>query len=373
MKSNVQTSELVAIVEGDLPLPLPEELTACHLPEQGMSAILAAPPAMAEAVSRDEFRRSLLEVAALRQARLEALAAFGTVLPIAPGTAVPPDLDSFVRANAPTLRDGIGRVRGRVQFQVVAGWHRARAAARFAASPELAALPQDAREAERDAALGRLAGRIGDAIALRLAGLACDAIRLPRGTEDLANLALLVEAKAVRELEATLEEIDSVWTEGLRLRLIGPAPAISFALARIEVAAPDAAAAAAEMLGLDPSGVPDTAALAAQRRSALRKAAAQGARPRFCPAASDAMDPSGAAGRGASAGRSHAAPGTPPYPRSGETPRPADIDRAVAILAACARLGRMPATAGPLPLVTLHRDGPPAPGTGQEPTRLEVA
>jgi hypothetical protein len=288
-------------------------------------SVEAADPAPTAGVENDggsrpavaALRRAAAQKALVRQRRLEALAPLGTVLPAAPGTPPPDDLAAFALANAPALAGVVERLCGHAQFQVLVAWDARRAARRFATAPELSALPRRPHRAARAAALAALARRLGDDIASRLAATATDAIRLPDTEGGLANLVLLVDDAERIALEATLEEIDALWEEGLRIRLVGPSPALSFARAQLETVGTDDLVDAARCLGADPGLPVAPSAIAGLRRRALT-----------------------------AVGRSDA-------------PLPAEIDRAATLLAACARLGRAPAAPGEAVLLSLARDGLP--------------
>ena len=323
--SAAREAETVPLPE---PIPLPEGCAgrpftlSCGRPALSVEAADPAPTdATGDCRDRQPAGAALRRAAALkalvRQRRLEALAPLGTVLPAAPGTPPPDDLAAFARANAPALAAAFERLCGHAQFQVLVAWDAPRAARRFAAAPELSGLPRRPHRAAREAAVAALARRLGDGIANRLAATATDAIRLPDTEGGLANLVLLVDDTERVALEATLEEIDALWKEGLRIRLVGPSPALSFARAQLETVGPDDLADAARRLGADPGLPVAPAAIAGLRRRAL------------------------------------AATGGP------DAPLPAEIDRAATLLAACARLERAPAAPGEAVLLSLARDGLP--------------
>ncbi|RDC73192.1 hypothetical protein DLJ49_08790 [Rhodovulum sp. 12E13] len=317
--SAAEEAETTALPEGcaGRPFTLP-----CGRPALSVEAADPAPAAMMGNVggrlpAGADLRRAVAHKALVRQKRLEALAPLGTVVPAAPGTLPPDDLSTFARANAPALAAAVERLCGRAQFQVVVAWDARRAARRFAAAPELSGLPRRPPRGARAAAVAALARRLGDEIASRLAATATDAIRLPDTEGGLANLVLLVDHAERVALEATLEEVDALWKEGLRIRLVGPSPALSFARAQLETVGTDDLADAARRLGADPGLPVAPAAVAGLRRRALT------------------------------------ATGGP------DALLPAEIDRAATLLAACARLGRAPAAPGEAVLLSLARDGLP--------------
>lgn len=229
------------------------------------------------------LRAGVAQAALARQRLLEALMGVGPILPVAPGTPVPADTSAFVAANAPVLREGFRRLEGAVQYQVTLGWDAERAQARFCPSGP-----------DRTAALRQVAADLADRAEAALAAQARDAIRLPVGDTGLLNLALLVDGEEVAPLETELERIDAIWPEGLRIRLLGPGPAVSFALLRLECVPARAVAAAARLLNVDPGmsrEAPEVLRRAAQRRAArVRQSGGDAPSPREIDRAADLLE-----------------------------------------------------------------------------------
>ncbi|MEM1428653.1 MAG: GvpL/GvpF family gas vesicle protein [Pseudomonadota bacterium] len=251
--------------------------------------------------SADQIRRSVAEAALVRQRRLEALMPFPALLPAHPGMPVPKNPTDFTRGNAPVLRDALARLAGRVQVQVVFAMNLQGAAAHFGLPPE--AVPGHAQ-------------RLGDRIAQRLANTAEDAIALPLAEGQIANLVLQLRRADVDALDEPLHEIDAIWTDGLRIRVLGPGPAVSFTRVRTDDITRKDVLAAAKCLGLDSAHPPQLEEIAAARRAALRDLGRRGT-----------GDPSGVA-------------------------------RAAERLRLCHTLGRAPAAFDRTPLAWLDRDGP---------------
>jgi hypothetical protein len=250
-------------------------------PASGPGADLAAvyapvePGALAPLLGARAARRAAGRALVARQALLETLMAAGDVLPVPPGQpiAIEEAPDALI-ANAAVLRAGLRAFAGRAQHQIRIDWDPAAALVRFADAPELAAAM-----ARRDdaAAFGpalqrgaeALRARLGRDFAARVEAACADVVGLPlEGPESLVNLACLSDATGAPRLEAALEAIDALWPEGLRIRMIGPSPAISFAA--VTARRPDAAAleAAADRLDMDwPCAEPE-AVDAAFRRAA---------------------------------------------------------------------------------------------------------
>lgn len=198
--------EVVAVLEGHPPSVLPEGTEA--ICEAGLTPILGMPPGLLSG------RRALLEHAACRQAVLERLMAFGTVLPVLTGNCLTPaEAAAALAANSPRLRQELRRLAGRVQFQVLVQWHAA-----------LVPKRTDPDETAEDLRL-RFTHRIADA----LARVAERHVNLPLREDMLANQALLLLQTRTDDLDRSLEQIDALWTEGLRIRRIGPSPPVSFA------------------------------------------------------------------------------------------------------------------------------------------------
>lgn len=222
-------------------------------------------------------RRAVLRHAARRQAWLEALIPSGPVLPVRPGTA----LDrAGLAAHAGVFRSWLDRLENRVQLQLSVTWDHGAAPDHFLAEPELA-------DAAAGDGLDRLARRLGAAMQAELAGLERDAIALPLAeTGMLLNRVVLIDAGAEPALEAAVARMDAIWPEGLRLRLVGPSPAVSFALLGLRALPLSRLAAAAETLGLAPPQTgADLAGLGPALAAARRRALIEGPRRQDVPAA----------------------------------------------------------------------------------------
>ncbi|MEA5163041.1 GvpL/GvpF family gas vesicle protein [Cereibacter johrii] len=240
--------EIVAVLEGHPPSVLPEGTEAVC--EAGLTAILGSPP------GRLSGRRALLEHAARRQAVLERLMACGTVLPALSGIGLTPaEAAAALAANGPRLRQELRRLAGRVQFQVLVQW-----------DARLAPTRTDPEETAEDLRL-----RFADRIAEALAGVAEQHVNLPLRDDLLANQALLLPQSRTDDLDRSLEQIDALWTEGLRIRQIGPSPPVSFASLTFRRVASAAIRRARHRFGLE--GPVDPIRLRALRRDLLLRAA----------------------------------------------------------------------------------------------------
>ncbi|MFQ6776886.1 GvpL/GvpF family gas vesicle protein [Cereibacter sphaeroides] len=240
--------EVVAVLEGHPPSVLPEGTEA--ICEAGLTAILGMPPGLLSG------RRALLEHAACRQAVLERLMAFGTVLPVLTGNCLTPaEAAAALAANSPRLRQELRRLAGRVQFQVLVHWETG-----------LVPTRTDPEETAEELRL-RFARRIAEA----LARVAEEHVNLPLRDDMLANQALLLPESRTDELDRSLEQIDALWTEGLRIRQIGPSPPVSFASLTFSRVSSSAIRRARRRFGLE--GPVDPIRLRALRRHLLLSAA----------------------------------------------------------------------------------------------------
>lgn len=234
----------------------------------GMTVLMTSAPR--PAIRLPQTRKQALHTAAERQRRLEAAMPYGPVLPFRPETPLHPGkVPSLVQANAPLLASLIARLTGQVQFQITVRWDPGKVLDRFRSAPELttifAAGRTDAQTLQR--ALTALASRLSDDMTAELEAIAVDLIRLPRDTDMILNAVIMLPEAALPALDAAVAQIDAIWTEGLHIRQIGPAPAASFALLEVaEISRADLAQ-ARTMLGLH--GTPNPAQITTARKEAL--------------------------------------------------------------------------------------------------------
>ncbi|MEM9342702.1 MAG: GvpL/GvpF family gas vesicle protein [Pseudomonadota bacterium] len=240
--------DLIALLPGPAPHTLPRGTRAAQA--DGVTAIFGASRLSGLKTSR----KSALKGAVQRQERLEALMPAGTVLPVIPGTYLSPsDLPTLVACNRDMLNRLFAALSGLVQYQLSVTWDRAAATARFGTT---------------DDSLEALAAQLRAEMMAHLT-VADDLQELPRSEDAVLNTVLLVNEPT--DLDPALEAIDAIWTEGLRIRLIGPSPAVSFASLHLRHATAGQVAAARATLGLRelPDGL-DT--LSAARRAAVMAA-----------------------------------------------------------------------------------------------------
>ncbi|MDG4648418.1 GvpL/GvpF family gas vesicle protein [Roseibacterium sp. SDUM158017] len=205
---------IIAIMSDEEARGLPPGLDA--VAQAGFAAIYA--PLARRVVPT---RRGIARSAAERQEWLERLMRFGTVLPILPGHIVQlAEAPAMLRANRVFLGRQLARLEGRVQFQVTLTMDEAPDGGRFAGHPGALGRARD-----RDGISAALLSILVDALEAE-----CEEVRaLPRHAGLVANLVLLLARSAEGRVEDAIAAIDALWPEGLRFRIVGPSPAVSFA------------------------------------------------------------------------------------------------------------------------------------------------
>ncbi|MEO0915901.1 MAG: GvpL/GvpF family gas vesicle protein [Pseudomonadota bacterium] len=225
------------------------------------------------------LRRNRLSAAAERQLWLEQLMDTGTVLPFAPGSEIDKsDAASLVAANAETLATLTQELEGCVQYQITVEWSEALVLERFRNAPELSPLfaATSVSAASVASSVARLAKRLGGEFAANLRLISQDFAELPLETGMIFNCVLLIDRDSIEALEAALVEIDTVWTEGFRIRQVGPSPATSFATLRLQHQEADAVERAFQSLELSVSA--SEAHIHESRQRLLRERASDTAR-----------------------------------------------------------------------------------------------
>ncbi|MEO1328918.1 MAG: GvpL/GvpF family gas vesicle protein [Pseudomonadota bacterium] len=226
--------------------------------------------------TRKAIGKALVET----QAALEAAHAVAPLLPAAPGADLADfgALQGFLAANASMLSEGLSEYGDLEQHQLLIkapvkamlqrlsrypAWGAARAAASDGDRAGAGRILQEASEAER----ARLAARY----ALDLAPAAVDLARLPEGDDEtILNVVALTGRGGDAALEAALEGFDAEWEGALAIRMIGPAPASSFASIAFDRPDPAAVSAAEQTLGVRASEGVD--AVRAAYRAAVKRA-----------------------------------------------------------------------------------------------------
>lgn len=220
--------KLIALLADGQSRPLPDGMAGVS--DDTFSAIYLT--AKVPMMMLPESRKTRLLGAAEHQRQLEELMGFGTVIPVRPNTFVDPShLNALLQSNRVPLLQVAEELADRVQYQVCVSWDEAQVLAQFRDAPEIA--PLFGKTAVRPDQVGQsivtLARRLGAKMRAALADVSKAAQDLPLGPHMLCNQALLVAADQTDALDEVIVQIDAIWTEGLRIRQIGPAPAGSFA------------------------------------------------------------------------------------------------------------------------------------------------
>lgn len=198
--------------------------------ENSITAVMDEVPSPVLRLALD--RKSRLLAAAHYQRQLESLRGFGTVLPVKQSTDLRPlDALALIRANGPQLLELGATLQGLDQYQISVAWEQQGVLDHFREAPELKPLFSEPKikVPALTHAVERLAIRLRRTILEKLANVASDLIELPCDAETLVNLVLVSPTHKVGALEGALASIDAIWTEGLRIRQIGPAAPASFA------------------------------------------------------------------------------------------------------------------------------------------------
>ncbi len=234
-----------------MPLPLPDDIGA------GLRVIRSARFAAIVSPRTAPMIRLLprvrLEETLKRQKILESLMQFGTVLPCAPDCGIREDeAIALLEAAEESLETMICDVAGRAQYSLRVEWDEPQVLAKFAQSPEIAPLfTMRASVKQLASAVERLAERLRVQIAELLEPVALDLRDQPRAAGMVAHFAFLVAEGQGAALDQCLEKIDEIWTEGFRLRPIGPSPATCHGLVTVQRAEPKLVAQAAKTLNLN--------------------------------------------------------------------------------------------------------------------------
>ncbi|WP_342070898.1 GvpL/GvpF family gas vesicle protein [Yoonia algicola] len=222
------SSEIIAVLPGTLTSSVHVQLQ--FVPAHGYTAVLAQHPR--SAIKLPLSRKDVLLTAAQRQAWLEQCMQCGTVLPFGMDSMIDQaDVPALIAANRPLLDALASRFAGKVQFQVTVSWDPQGVLSKFRNSPELSGLFGEVSIAPDKLSLSvkALSERLQNQILHLLEKVASEVLQLPVTDDMLTNSVVLVETSRLAELDQTIEAIDAIWTEGLRIKQIGPAPAASFA------------------------------------------------------------------------------------------------------------------------------------------------
>ncbi len=244
------------------------------VPAHGYTAVLAHHPHVA--IKLPLSRKDVLRSAAQRQAWLEHCMPFATVLPFRPQATIDKvDVPALIAANRP-LFDGLtNRLVGKVQFQVTVSWDPNGVLNRFRDTPELSDLfvAKSIAPARLTQSIERLAKRLRDQINQTLEDVADEILQLPVTADMLTNTVVLMHIDRLSYLDQSVEAIDAIWTEGLRIKQIGPAPAASFASIDLHRIDASDVTIAMQTLGSKPLDTPE-AIMQARRDALLRSPSA---------------------------------------------------------------------------------------------------
>jgi len=261
--------ELYALTPATSDLSRIDGLQYVHLPTY--TAILCATPR--KALALPQSRKQLLTAAARRQAQLEGCMDPGPLIVCRPQFFISPhDLPRLIGANGPLLDQLVSRLKDRVQYQITVSWNEAAVLTDFRYSSELKGLFQKRQVTPTALArsISALRQRLTHEIETHLSGLSDQIIDLPAMADMLCNKAILLERAQIPQLNVAVEAIDEIWTEGFRIKQIGPAPAASFALLDPYLVEADEIEAAILHLGLKEPLTEN--AINHARRETLRKA-----------------------------------------------------------------------------------------------------
>lgn len=206
----------------------------------GLAAALSRIP-----LDRPPGRRAELTA---HQAVVESLAAQGAVVPIRFGSVLDPEDDAvreLLDAEGPRFEAVLERLEGRVQLNLRATYVEEQVLAEVVAQdPEIAELRRRTRELPQGTMHPDLV-RLGEAVSHAMEARRTDdgaaildhvvplvedrSVRPGGGVDHLLDVALLVRADRVAEVEEELEALAEAWHERIRMRLVGPVAPYDFA------------------------------------------------------------------------------------------------------------------------------------------------
>ena len=250
-------NELIALMPGKGP---PDSLDGCSIVRADGNAAIISKVRLIPRVRRADVLR-----AAVDRARLfETLMSHGTVLPALPGQRIrESDVARLVAANLPALARLSDRLRGTSQYQITVRWDASRAVAHFGRLD----LPTG-----KQPELSMIAATLRAQVTARLAATGAEVLPLPVTGDVVSNSVVLLEERLSAMLDATVAEIDALWSDGLGIRMIGPYPAVSFASLIFDRVDRPAIEAAQGAFGLRPGFSEET--LRTARRAVLMQSGA---------------------------------------------------------------------------------------------------
>lgn len=253
------TRMLAAIMEPEAAKPAFDALGDCDIVvEAGLTAIVWRDGAsLAAKIGRAFAGKALVRF----QQILETLQTLGPILPAAPGVTFE-DMQAarrFLAANAQSLRAGLDQYGPMRQLQITIAWNPELALKRHLHEPELAEARQiiaveglrragKAIQSGMEAVRARLAAEFES----RLAAVSVERIQLPGDANTVLNLVVAAPGEKLGEVEMAVEAIDATWPDGLKIKIIGPLPTVSFASVAADKADESAVSRARQRLGLEP-------------------------------------------------------------------------------------------------------------------------
>ncbi|MFT6223464.1 MAG: hypothetical protein ACJA1F_001308 [Paracoccaceae bacterium] len=178
-----------------------------------------------------QSRHTRLRAAGQRQLYLETLMSSGTVLPALPDILLDPqEAVTLLRTNSPMLERLSQRMEQRIQYQITIEWQVDKILEHFRTAPEIAPLFENGPTSVKsiEAAVSKMRDRLNTQISTLLQTACEDMIGLPHDNGVLWNMVVLTTQNDQFALDQAIEAIDAIWTDGFRIRQIGPAPAGSF-------------------------------------------------------------------------------------------------------------------------------------------------
>lgn len=284
--------ELICIVANKLERP-PNARTQC-VSAAGFTAVLSK--ASRPMITLPLSRADALKDAASRQATFESLLSQGVVIAAKPRQWLDlAQMSDCLECNAALLEKLATRFDRQVQFQVSVDWDAAQVLGHFRTAPEMAELFDVEHPSTHllETSLTSLRARLGAQVHDLITPVATEIIALPRLETTLSNLAVLIPRDREPDLDQAVEAVDALWSEGLKIRQIGPSAPGSFALLELDWISKDDIERAHATLGT--SSATSQGEIHTARRRALMMQGADTARVKR---ASDALHGANKAGGG---------------------------------------------------------------------------
>jgi hypothetical protein len=223
----------------------------------GLAAVLAP---QFKAGWFDGTRTTLIRRLGEDQKRLEAIHAFGPLLPAVNEAVIEThaDAEDLLLGSGDLLRETLQAYGTKVQFQIGIDWKPEVMLKLHAGDAELADLMQKSGtdRASRGAALvafiASLRKRLADGFAQTIAAAALETALLPTsGETGVVNIVALIDRADEALLDRAVEAIDAALPNALSIRYTGPLPPVSFAGLDVRKTSAGDLIAARHLLGLD--------------------------------------------------------------------------------------------------------------------------